>query len=297
MRLRLVGASAGGGLPQWNCRCANCQAARQRITAPMMQCSLAFSAEDGIWYLINATPDVGAQLARWPELHPPSGIRSTTIRGILLTDGELDHTLGLLHLREGSRLRLFMTSAVSKLLEEDLRLLPALRCYADVSTVALAPGGPFSLCLGNVEVRLVETGRRLPRYAGRGQAAGAVVAVILQDRITGKRVVFAPGVGELTSSLRESCAAADVILFDGTFWSDDELRRLRIGVATAREMGHVPVNGPEGSGLWLAGLLARRKLYVHLNNTNPLLDLASQEHAWITRLGLEVARDGWEAIV
>jgi pyrroloquinoline quinone biosynthesis protein B len=293
MHLRLIGAAAGGGLPQWNCRCENCQAARQRSRSPMTQCSLAFCADGAAWYLINATPDVGAQLARWPEFHPPAEMRSTPIRGVFLTDGELDHTLGLLQLREGARWTIYATPAVGRLIQKDLPLLPALRRYADVPAVTLLPDAPLPLCLPGVEVRLVETGRRLPRYADEKETAGAVVAVTLRDAISGKRVVFAPGVSALTESLRERCGEADAILFDGTFWSDDELRDLEIGGDTAHGMGHLPVGGCGGSGRWLAGFSAQTKLYVHLNNTNPLLDPASRERAWIARLGLEVGYDGW----
>ncbi len=297
MRVRLLGTAAGGGLPQWNCRCANCVAARQNLIAPAAQCSLAFSPAGQGWYLVNATPDVTQQLARWPELHPQSDIRSTPIRGVILTDGELDHILGLLHLREASRWTLYAIPPVAKMLEDDLRLMPALRRYAEIRVHALSLEAPLYLdeASSRVEVRLVETGRHLPRYLGRTNGApdGAVVGLILKDLSSGKRVVYAPCIGELSETLRDQLWGADVIFFDGTFWSDDELRRLGIGTDTATEMGHVPVSGPAGSALWLSKLSAHTKLYVHINNTNLLLDPASKERAWVRRLGLEVATDGW----
>jgi pyrroloquinoline quinone biosynthesis protein B len=299
MRLRLLGTAAGGGLPQWNCRCANCVAARRNLIAPLAQCSLAFSPDGQGWYLVNATPDVTQQLARWEELHPQSGIRSTPIRGVILTDGELDHTLGLLHLREASRWTLYATPRVARMLEDDLRLVPALRRYAEIRVHELPLDTPLYLddASSRVEVRLVETGRHLPRYLGgtAGASDGAVVGLILKDLSSGKRAVHAPCVGELSETLREPLRDADVIFFDGTFWSDDELRRLGIGADTATEMGHVPVSGREGSALWLSKLSAHTKLYVHLNNTNLLLDPASEQRAWIRTLGLEVAADGWSA--
>lgn len=301
MRVRLLGTAAGGGVPQWNCRCPNCQAIREGRGAARTHCALAFSADGVGWYLINATPDVARQVARWPELQPRSGIRSTPIRGILLTDGELDHVLGLLHLREGMPWTLYATASVAATLEEDLRLLPALRCYADVRLRVLSLADPE--CLEDeapaVEVRVVETGRRPPRYQGRAGEAhgGAVVAVALTDLSSGSRVVYAPGVGELSDALRDQCAGADVVFFDGTFWADDELRRFGISEETAREMGHVPVGGRQGSALWLSEVRARSTLYVHINNTNPLLDPASSERAWIRGLGLDVADDGWEGLV
>ena len=260
-------------------------------------CALAFSADGDGWYLINATPDVSGQVARWPELHPRSGMRSTPIRGIVLTDGELDHVLGLAHLREGVPWTLYATAPVAAMLEEDLRLLPALRRYTDVRLRVLSPENPERVGDGpsSVEMRLVETGRRLPRYreAG-GVAGGAVVAVILTDTSSGKRAVYAPCVGRLSGDLRDRCGGAEVVFFDGTFWADDELIRLGMARETAREMGHVPVHGPEGSALWLSDAGARTMLYVHVNNTNPLLDPASPERAWIRDLGLDLAADGWE---
>ena len=298
MRMRLLGTAAGGGLPQWNCRCANCEAARQHRISPMAHCSLAFSPDGSGWYLVNATPDVTQQLARWPELHPRAGIRSTPVRGVILTDGELDHILGLLHLREATRWTLYATPSIITMLEDGLRVLPALRRYADIDVRRLSWEDPLPLDEGasRVTLRLVATGRHLPRYLGGGNEArdGAGAAIFLTDRSTGARVAYAPCVAELSEALRERLQHADVILFDGTFWSDDELSRLGIGTETATRMGHVPVSGPGGSAVWLSELSAREKLYVHINNTNPLLDPASAERAWVRGLGLEVAGDGWE---
>jgi pyrroloquinoline quinone biosynthesis protein B len=297
MRMRLLGTAAGGGVPQWNCRCPNCRSVRDGRGAARSHSALAFSADGDGWYLINATPDVSGQVARWPELHPRSGMRSTPIRGIVLTDGELDHVLGLLHLREGMPWTLYATASVAAMLEEDLRLLPVLRRYADVRLRVLSLEDPERMGDGPapVELRLVETGRRLPRYRVAGAAeGGTVVAAVLMDASTGKRAVYAPCVGRLSGDLRDRCGGADVVFFDGTFWADDELRRLGMAVETAREMGHVPVGGPEGSALWLSDVGARETLYVHVNNTNPLLDPASPERAWIRGLGLDLAVDGWE---
>src|SRR5579864_3152136 len=126
MRVRLLGTAAGGGFPQWNCRCANCVAARQNRLTPLAQCSLAFSPSGRNWYLVNATPDVTQQFAQWSELHPQSGIRSSPVEGVILTDGELDHVLGLLHLREASRWTLYAAPPVAEMIENDLRLMPAL---------------------------------------------------------------------------------------------------------------------------------------------------------------------------
>jgi pyrroloquinoline quinone biosynthesis protein B len=301
MRVRLLGTAAGGGFPQWNCRCPNCVAARENRLPPLAQCSLAFSPSGRSWHLVNATPDVTQQLARWSELHPPTAIRSSPVEGVILTDGELDHVLGLLHLREASRWTLYAAPPVAAMLEEDLRLMPALRRYADVRVQPLVPETPLYVADGSsrVEVRLVPTGTHLPRYlkrAGAGRAA-AVGALLLTDTASGARIAYAPCVGELSEALRQNLSGADVILFDGTFWSDDELRRLGAGTQTATAMGHVPVGGPGGSAAWLSNLSARTKLYVHINNTNPLLDGGSPERASIRAMGLEVAADGWTVTV
>jgi pyrroloquinoline quinone biosynthesis protein B len=306
MRLRLLGTAAGGGLPQWNCRCANCQAARTGSIEPRAECSLAFSPDGAAWYLINATPDLTRSLARWPELSPQTGIRSSPVRGIILTDGELDHVMGLLHLREGARWTLYATPVVAGMLEANLHLLPALRRYADVPVIPLSLDHPLIVGpgagggqTGRVEVRVVETGRRLPRYAGASAetSEGAVVAAVLTNLSTGRRAVYAPGVPRLSESMARACAGADVVFFDGTFWDDAELSHLDITRDTATSMGHAPVGGPEGSAVWLSRQPAETKLYVHLNNTNPLLNASGSERTWIRGLGIDVADDGWEAIL
>lgn len=240
---------------------------------------------------MNATPDVTHQLARHPELHPPTSPRASPIRGVFLTDGELDHVLGLLHLREGTGWTLYATPPVLRLLREDLRVLPALERYTEVAVHPLEGG----LELGGLEVRTVQTSRRRPRYAPEGE--GSVVALVLTDRASGGSVVYAPGVSELSQALGACIAGAAVVFFDGTFFTDDEPIRMGISRESARAMGHVPVSGPDGSARWLAELPAAHRLYVHLNNTNPLLDPASEARARIRELGLEVAEDGWEVVV
>lgn len=293
MRVRVLGTSAGGGLPQWNCTCPNCRAAREGRLVPRLQCALAFCDADARWYLVNATPDVAHQMRRYAELHPRGEIREAPVRGVFLTDGELDHVLGLWHLREGTPWTLYATPTVLRLLRKDLRLLPALARYNEVQVHPLTPSG---MELPGVKVWTVETSRRGPRYARSG-GKGSVIALVLEDRATGRSLVYAPGVAELSEPLRTVCRAAWVVLFDGTFFHDDEPVRMGIASESARAMGHVPVSGSDGSAHWLAALPAPHKLYVHLNNTNPLLDPASEARAWIRSLGLEVAEDGWEVVL
>jgi pyrroloquinoline quinone biosynthesis protein B len=249
------------------------------------------------WYVINATPDITAQLARWPELHPKEGVRHTPIRGVLLTDGELDHTLGLLHLREGADWRLYATSAVLGMLREKFQVLPVLARYTNPDAEVVQCHKPLMLGEGSARlaIRWVETGCDSPLYTGNtSEVPGAVTALILEDTTNGRRLAYAPGIGQLTEKLFEELSSADVVFFDGTFWSEDEFPRLSGRPRSARDMGHVPINGPDGSAAWLADLPAKIKRYIHINNTNPVLDPTSEQRQEIRKYGLEVAEDGDE---
>ncbi|MCG0239477.1 MAG: pyrroloquinoline quinone biosynthesis protein PqqB [Firmicutes bacterium] len=300
MRVRILGSAAGGGLPQWNCNCPNCAAAR--AGAPTVrrrtQTSLAVSADGETWYLVNATPDIREQLAAFPALHPGPGVRETPVRGVLLTDAELDHTGGLLVLREGSRWRLFCTPAVRAVLERRFPVLPILQAFAQVEVVPVLPGEPFALGEGAASLRVTAFPLLggLPLYAADlpDPGPGAVVGYRFEDPRTGGVLVVAPGVGALTAELERQLAGADCVLFDGTCWSDDELVRLGIRGRTARAMGHVPVGGPDGSAVWLARQPVRRKIYIHVNNTNPMVREDGPEYRWLAAHGLEVAHDGME---
>jgi pyrroloquinoline quinone biosynthesis protein B len=292
---RVLGTAAGGGLPQWNCACPNCAAARTGRLTPRLQASAAFSPDGSDWYLINATPDLTTQLARTPALHPQK-VRETPIKGVILTDGELDHVLGLLHLREGAGWALYATDSTRDLLSSTFPALTVLNSYvAEASVTALEPGTPHIFGQGpsQVTLEILETGRELPRYAGAGERTGAVIALVL-TAVSGKKLIYAPGVSELSPSLKETLTDADVILFDGTLYTDDELQTLKIGTATAADMGHVPMSGASGTAAFLADLPAPVKRYVHINNTNPALDETSPARGELRKLGLELAEDGWE---
>lgn len=265
------------------------------MLSPRLQAAAAFSPDGNDWYLINATPDLTTQLARTPALHPQQ-VRETPIRGVILTDGELDHVLGLLHLREGAGWALYATDSTSKLLGEAFPALTVLNSYvADAALTPLSLSEPqyFGEGTRQVSMRVLETGTELPRYVGAGERAGAVVALIF-TAASGKKLVYAPGVSRLSETLRHALEDADIILFDGTLYTDDELQTLNIGQATAADMGHVPMSGPDGSIVWLAQLSAPIKRYVHINNTNPALDETSAARRELRESGLELAEDGWE---
>ncbi|WP_276351361.1 pyrroloquinoline quinone biosynthesis protein PqqB [Cohnella caldifontis] len=306
MRIRLLGSAAGGGLPQWNCACPNCAGARagQPVIARRMNDSLAVSADGSSWYLINASPDVCAQLEAYPAFHPSAleGKRGSPIRGVLLTDAELDHTIGLLQLRQGAELEVYAASPVMEALSGLFPIQRIVEPYACFEWLEIRPGDWFPLFGGRIKVCPFRLGGKPPRYAasisGSAEASAWVVGYRLEDTTTGGAAVYAPGLERWTPELEEMLRGADCLLLDGTFWRSDELRCLGIGGLTAAEMGHVPLTGPDGGTLSrLAGISAARKALVHLNNTNPILREDAEERLQALRLGIEIGYDGWEAEV
>lgn len=292
----MLGTAAGGGFPQWNCWCPTCRAVREDPGAgrPRTQSSVAVSADCVRWFLLNASPDVHRQLASLPTT--PEGIRHVPVEGIVLTDAELDHSLGLALLREARRLRLYATEAVREILERDSRLLAVTRAFAEVGFTELDParrvelgyqgGEPSGL---SVEAFPVAAGP--PRFAPQA-GAGHTVGLVIRDERTGGSCAFVPACGELDDALLARLGAVDLVLFDGTFWTDDELIRLGIGERRARELDHVPIDGPDGSLDRLGRLVGPRTVFTHINNTNPMLLERSAERAVVERAGLIVGHDG-----
>jgi len=298
MQIILLGTAAGGGFPQWNCWCPSCRVARREPgrARARTQSSAAVSADGSRWFLLNASPDVRDQLGRLP-VAPPEGPRHVPVAGVVTTDAELDHTLGIVLLREGQRLRLYMTCAVRQVLERDSSILPVTRAFADVEVIELpSRGGPVPLTYAGgaasgltVETFPVPAGP--PRFASE-ELPGHTVGLVLRDGVTGGSCAFVPGCGGLDEALLARLDAATLVLFDGTFWTDDELIRLGIGDRTARQMDHLPVSGPDGSLERLSQLRARHRVYTHINNTNPMLVEDSPERALVERHGLLVGMDG-----
>lgn len=253
------------------------------------------SADGRRWFLLNASPDVHAQLARLPGAEPP-GMRYVPVEGVVLTDAELDHTLGVVLLREGRHLQVYATAAVQEVMEHDSSLLPVTRAFAEVRLQPLAIGGPTALvyrdgCPAGLSVSTFTVPAGPPRFA-RHERPGHTVGLLVRDDGTGGVCAFVPGCGGLDPALLNRLAGAELVLFDGTFWTDDELIALGIGRRTAREMDHLPVSGPDGSLERLAGLRARHKVYTHINNTNPMLIEDSPQRLLVERLGLAVGADG-----
>jgi pyrroloquinoline quinone biosynthesis protein B len=286
MRIRILGSAAGGGFPQWNCHCRGCEAARDRggRATPRTQSSIAVRG-DGPWFVVNTSPDLRRQLETLPveETH---ALRATPFAGVLLTDGEIDHTAGLLLLREASEpVRVYSTAAVRDALTEHFPVFPMLRRYCGVDWRPIEPGETVTL-EGGLQVEPFETGGDAPLYVGDAPGPSSI-GLTIRDRAGGS-VTYAPALAEIDDMLRARLDASDCAVVDGTFWSGDEL-----GTLDAIAMAHAPLGGPDGSLEVLAATRARIVL-AHVNNTNPILIDDSEERALLTAYGAEVAYDGME---
>ncbi|HEU4733475.1 MAG TPA: pyrroloquinoline quinone biosynthesis protein PqqB [Kofleriaceae bacterium] len=301
MHLRVLGSAAGGGSPQWNCGCANCAGVRAGDASlqARTQASAAVSADGQQWFLLNASPDVRAQIEGFPALHPRR-LRDTPIGGIVLTNGDVDACLGLFILREDQPLVLYASETVERGLREHNALTRTLerrpgqliwnRLRAGEVVPLVGAAGPSGLTIEAVPVP-----GTVPLHL-KGIAAPCPednVAIVLRDA-HGHGVLYAPTTAARTPLLDERARAVDVIVFDGTFFRDDELTSLGLTTRSARDMAHWPLGGAEGSLRWLAQLPCRRKILTHINNTNPILRVGSRERDELTAAGVEVAHDGLE---
>jgi pyrroloquinoline quinone biosynthesis protein B len=297
MWLRVLGSAAGGGFPQWNCSCPGCRAVRDgsRPCRSRTQSSIAVSADYRRWFLLNASPDIRVQIESFPALRPHDD-RATPLQAVLLTDAELDHTLGLLLLREGRALELHATPAVHETLCDGTSLLRTLGAYCSIEWRPVIPQDDVSLGAG-LSYRAFDVPTNKPARLGPGRQQGRVVGYRLTDERSGRAVVYLPGVQELTPAVREQLDDCACVLFDGTCWHDDELLRLGLAGKTARDMGHLPIDGPDGSLEQLTPLPIERKIYLHINNTNPILLEDAPERRIVEERGIEVAMDGLEVQV
>ena len=297
MHVVLLGTAAGGGFPQWNCWCPTCRAARlaPHRASPRSQSSAAVSVDGERWFLLNASPDVRDQLECLPG-PVPTGIRHAAVEGIVATDAELDHTLGIVLLREARNLQLYATRAVRAILDQDSRILPVTQAFASVEVTEMVLDQPVPLRYrggesSGITVEPFQVPAGPPRFA-RENSAGHTVGLMLRDESTGGMCAFVPGCGDLDQRLLARLGETDLVLFDGTFWTDDELIALGIGDLRAREMDHQPVSGPDGTLTRLGRLSRPRKVYTHINNTNPMLLESSPERAAVERAGVSVGADG-----
>ncbi|MBA3800161.1 MAG: pyrroloquinoline quinone biosynthesis protein PqqB [Geodermatophilaceae bacterium] len=296
MWLRVLGSAAGGGYPQWNCSCPTCRAVRDgtRPARARTQSSIAVSPDRERWFLFNASPDIRAQFEAFPGLRPGAD-RATPLEAVLLTDAEIDHTLGLLLLREGRGIRLHATEATYATLTSGTGVLTTLERYCPVEWTPVVPGQNVSL--GGISYRAFDVPTAKPDRFGTGTDEGRVVGYRLTDESTGRAAVYLPGVQELNPTVLTELEDCACLLIDGTCWHDDELIRLGLAEKTAHDMGHLFLGGPGGSLEQLSRLPIGRKIYIHINNTNPILLEDSPERRQVEQSGMEVASDGLEVEV
>jgi pyrroloquinoline quinone biosynthesis protein B len=303
VRIEILGSAAGGGFPQWNCNCRNCQSLRAGTFQgkARTQTQVAVTNDNQHWFLLNASPDLRLQIEAAPHLHPRSGQRDSPINGVLLTSADIDQVAGLLSLRELQPFRIYSTHSIRRILQEDNSVFAMLnRVPNQVSWHEIAPGQTFSLldttgADSGIGCEAVSLGTHYPAYVSAQRSSSlrpeeTLLGLFLESS-SGKRLAFMPAVPAIDETLLQHLESADLLLFDGTFWSDDELIRVQGRGATAHEMGHVPVSGTDGSLRKLAALRRPRKAFIHINNTNPMLDESGPEYRQVRDAGWEVAED------
>jgi pyrroloquinoline quinone biosynthesis protein B len=293
MQAIVLGSAAGGGVPQWNCRCPICELAwnaDSRVT-PRTQSSLAMSADGERWLVVNASPDIRQQIAATPQIQP-HGLRDSPIAAVLLTNGDVDHVAGLLSLREGQPFTLYATAEIQRSLKEnrvfdvvsadrvgreDIRLGETFEPLPGLSSTLFAVPGKAPLWLEGDEVAI-------------GQEAESTVGALFEA--DGKRIAYVPGCARVSDGLRRHLDGVDLLLFDGTVLEDDDMIRAGVGAKTGWRMGHVPMRGESGSLRMLSDLSIGRRIFVHINNTNPVLVDGSPERREVEGAGWTVAHDG-----
>lgn len=310
MKIKVLGSAAGGGYPQWNCNCNNCQAVRagQSGYTARTQSSIAISKDSHNWILVNASPDILTQIKNTPELQPNRGPRDTGICAVILMDAQIDHTAGLLMMREGQKpLQLYTTEAVWEDLSTGLPLIPTLGFYCGVQWNAMQTdtGKTFNISpLDQIRIKAIALVSKAPPYspARHAQRIGDNIGLLIEDTSSGKKVFYAPGLEKLTNDILPHMQEADVLMVDGTFWTEDEMFRNNFSKKVAADMGHLPQSdrpGEPGSGMiaQLEPFKSKRRVLIHINNTNPILNEFGPEREKLNQHGIEVAFDGMEITV
>ncbi|AFT66500.1 pyrroloquinoline quinone biosynthesis protein PqqB [Cycloclasticus sp. P1] len=296
MQIRVLGSGAGGGFPQWNCSCPNCKAVRAgtiKATA-RNQSSIAVSSDGEHWALFNASPDVRAQLESFPEIHPKNKVRGTGIEAIVMFDSQIDHATGLLILREGDPLTIYCTEMVRQDLTTGFPIFNILEhfCGVEDHTIPLN-GDAFTIPnIQDLEFTALPLKSKAPPYSPHRNDPheGDNIGMIIRQISTGKTTFYAPGLGEIEAHVEQAMKDADCVLVDGTFWSDDELASVGRPLL-ARKIGHLPQSGKGGMIEFLDTLEKPRKILIHINNTNPILNEESEERDILTQHGIEVSYD------
>ena len=306
MKLKILGSAAGGGFPQWNCACRNCSGLRagKLHARPRTQTQIAFSPDDHAWFLIGASPDLRAQLLCTPELAPsPDSPGQVPIGGVFLPSADADAAMGLLHLREFQTFFVFATAGVQRALRSENRIFKVLeRGDPPVQWQLLSARGRLGCHLSESPGELptfvcntIPLGGDYPDYVSdefRRAAAPDDATVGFLIELEGKKIFIAPSLAGHTGEWQKLAASADLVLIDGTFWSSDELRRTGRTSKTAREIGHIPLSGADGLLAQFPADAQGRKILIHINNTNPILDEDSPEHRAVLEAGFEIAYDG-----
>jgi len=307
MKILVLGSGAGGGFPQWNCNCANCAGQRNGSirASERTQSSIAVSGDGLSWVLLNASPDIGEQIRRHPQLHPRHGLRDTPIKAVILMDAQIDHVTGLLGLREGPCIDLYATPCVFEDLSTGLPLLNVLQHYCGTRWHMVAVDGARTRA--EFEIESVPTLRftafaipgKAPPYSPhrREQVTGDNIALRIESLVDGRSVFYSPGLAQVGEQELAWMNEADCVLVDGTFWQEDEMQHAGLGSKTASDMGHLPQQGVGGRPGMLDALQessASRKVLIHINNSNPILDEDSPQRRVLDSLRIEVACDGME---
>jgi pyrroloquinoline quinone biosynthesis protein B len=296
-----LGSAAGGGFPQWNCNCPNCDGVRKGTlrTRPRTQSSIAVTGGSADWVLFNASPDLLAQFRAFPELQPGRSLRDTAVRSVVLIDAQIDHTTGLFMLREGRPLEIYSTEMAREDLTTGNPVLNILQHYCGVNwhRVPVESGNPFSIIGGEeLQFTAVPVSSKPPPYSPHRDhpRGGDNIGMRIKDPRSGKVLFYAPGLGEIEPQVKPFLTEADCVMVDGTFWTDDEMIQLGVSKKRARDIGHLPQSGPGGMIDVLKPLKAGRKILIHINNTNPILNEDSAERRTLEASGIEVAYDGMD---
>lgn len=306
MHILVLGAAAGGGFPQWNSNSENCQRSRagDPLVVPRSQSSLAVSADGQSWYVLNASPDIRQQIWDNPRLHPRQGLRDSAIAGVVLTNGDVDHIAGLLTLREGQHLALYATPRIFSVLKAN-SIFDVLNPVA-VERRPFELDVPFELCdrqgrASGLTVEAFPVPGKVALYledAASGENFGTVTEDTVGLRISqpgqGKHFFYIPGCMALPQDLVDRLSGAPLLFFDGTLWRDDEMIQQGVGHKTGKRMGHLSMSGPDGTIALMRDLRIERRIFIHINNTNPVLAADSPEYSETVAAGWKIAHDGME---
>lgn len=302
MKIRILGSGAGGGFPQWNCNCANCAGLKKGdINAQARtQSSIAISDNEGVnWILINASPDIRQQILAYPELQPNRASRDTAIVAVVLVDSQIDHASGLLMLREGKKIQLYCSQSVYKDLTSTFPIVTMLESYCGTQyhPILTTDKSYFSVPeLPAIKFYAITLEGKAPPYSvyRSHPASDNNIALYIVDTKTKKSLFYAPGLAKIDNKIEQWMHKSNYLFLDGTFWDENEMIHKKLSSKKAADMGHIPQSGEHGLIHILEKFPTQRKLLIHINNTNPILNEDSNELKSLSELGIEVAKDGMQ---